>query len=108
MVAPTDTKDTKADTSQLAADIEQLKEDLKKLSGTIVGLGRDGLEAAQSGGAEQLRAWRDDVDDMASSLKKKGQHQVDLVEGQIRDKPLLTLLVAFGVGMLVSRFVGHR
>lgn len=108
MAAPTDTKDTKADTSQLAADIEQLKEDLKKLSATIVGLGRDGLEAAQSGGAEQFRAWRGDVDDMASSLKKKGQHQLDLVEGQVRDKPLLTLLAAVGAGMLISHLIGRR
>ena len=108
MAAPSDTKDVKEDVSELAADIEQLKEDFKKLASTIVGLGREGLDAAQSGGAEQLRAWRDDVGEMASGLKRKGQHQLDLVEGQMRDKPLLALLGAFAVGILLARLLDRR
>jgi len=108
MVALPDTKDVKADASDLAADIAQLKKDLQKLSGSIVGLGRDGLDAAQKGGAEQLGAWREDVDDLAKSLKKQGQHQLDVVEGQVRERPLLTLLAAFGVGLVVSRLIDRR
>jgi ElaB/YqjD/DUF883 family membrane-anchored ribosome-binding protein len=108
MVAFPDTKDVKADASDLAADIAQLRKDLEKLSGSIVELGRGGIAAAQKGGAEQLGAWRDDIDDRAKSLMKQGQHQLDAVEGQIRERPLLTLLAAFGVGLLVSRLVDSR
>lgn len=108
MVALPDTKDVKADGSDLAADIAQLRKDLQKLSGSIVGLGRDSLEAAQKGGAEQLGAWREDADDLAKSLKKKGQHQLDVVEDQVRERPLLTLLAAFGVGLLVSHLIDRR
>jgi ElaB/YqjD/DUF883 family membrane-anchored ribosome-binding protein len=108
MVAFPDTKDVKADASDLAADIAQLKKDLEKLSGSIMGLGRDGLEAAQRGSARQLSAWRDDVDDLAKSLKKRGEHQLDAVEGQVRDRPLLTLLAAFGVGLLVAHLIDRR
>jgi hypothetical protein len=35
-------------------------------------------------------------------------HQVDVIEGQMRDKPLLSLLAAFGVGLLVSRLLDRR
>jgi ElaB/YqjD/DUF883 family membrane-anchored ribosome-binding protein len=108
MVAFPDTKDVKADTSELVADVAQLKEDIKKLSGSIVGLGRDGFDAAQRGGAKQLGAWRDEVDDLAKGLKKQGQHQLDVVEGQVRDRPVLSLLTAFGVGLLVSRLIDRR
>ena len=108
MVALPKTKDLEADTSDLAGDIAQLKKDLEKLSGSIVGLGRDGIAAAQKGGAEQLGAWRDDVGDLATSLKKQGQHQLDAGEGQVRERPLLTLLAAFGVGLLVSRLIDRR
>lgn len=108
MVALPDTKDVKADVSDLAADIAQLKEDIKKLSGSIVGLGRDGFDAAQRGGAKQLGAWREDVGDLATTLKKQGQHQLDAVEGQMRERPVLSLLAAFGVGLLVSRLIDRR
>jgi ElaB/YqjD/DUF883 family membrane-anchored ribosome-binding protein len=108
MVALPDTKDVKADASDLAGDIAQLRKDLEKLSGSIMALGRGGIAAAQKGGAEQFGAWREDVGDMATSLKKQGQHQLDAVEGQIRERPLLTLLAAFGVGLLVSRLVDRR
>lgn len=37
-------------------------------------------------------AWRDDAGSLATSLKKQGKHQVDVIEGQMRDKPLLSLL----------------
>jgi ElaB/YqjD/DUF883 family membrane-anchored ribosome-binding protein len=108
MAAFPDTKDVRADASELAADVAQLKEDIKKLSASVMGLGRDGLDAAQKGGAKQLDAWRDDVDDLTKTLKKQGQHQLAVVEHQLQERPLLTLLAAFGLGLLVSRLINHR
>jgi ElaB/YqjD/DUF883 family membrane-anchored ribosome-binding protein len=108
MVAFPDTKDVKADASDLAADVAQLKEDIKKLSVSIIDLGRDGLDAAQRGGAKQLGAWREDVDDLATGLKKQGRHQLAIVEEQMHERPLLSLLAAFGVGLVVSRLVDRR
>jgi ElaB/YqjD/DUF883 family membrane-anchored ribosome-binding protein len=108
MAALPDTKDVKADASDLAADIAQLRKDLEKLSGSIMGLGRDGIAAAQKGGAEQFGAWREDVGDLATSLKKQGQHQLDSVEDQVRERPVLSLLAAFGVGLLVSHLIDRR
>ena len=108
MAAFPDTKDVRADASELAADVAQLKEDVKKLSASIMELGRDGLEAAQKGGAKQLGAWREDVDDLATSLKKQGRHQLAVVEDQMHERPLLTLAAAFGVGLLVSRLFDRR
>ena len=108
MVAFPDTKNVKADASDLAGDIAQLKKDLEKLSGSVMGLGRDGIAAAQKGGAEQLGAWREDVGDAATNLMKQGQHQLDAVEGQVRDRPVLSLLAAFGVGLVVSALIDRR
>ncbi len=108
MVAFPDTKEVKADASDLAGDIAELRKDLEKLSGSIMEFGRGGIAAAQKGGTEQLGAWRDDVGDLATTLKKQRQHQLDAVESQVRERPLLTLLAAFGVGLLVSRLVERR
>jgi ElaB/YqjD/DUF883 family membrane-anchored ribosome-binding protein len=108
MVAFPDTKDVRADASELAAAVAQLKNDVKKLSASIMELGRDGLQAAQKGGAKQLGAWREDVDDLATSLKNQGRRQLAVVEEQMHERPLLSLVAAFGAGLLVSRFIHRR
>jgi ElaB/YqjD/DUF883 family membrane-anchored ribosome-binding protein len=90
MTARNDAKDGKTDASQFEEDIEQLKADIKKLSETIVGLGRDGVGTVQSEGAERLGAWRGTIED------------------QVKERPFLTLLGAFGVGLVVSRLIDRR
>lgn len=108
MAARTDDADKKPDTSRLEADIDQLKKDLKKLNETLVGLGREGFEAVQSEGAARLEALRKEADDIARQLKVKGQVQYDALEAQVQEKPLLSLLAAFGLGMIISRLVDRR
>jgi ElaB/YqjD/DUF883 family membrane-anchored ribosome-binding protein len=96
------------DTSRLEADIEQLKKDLKKLNETLVGLGREGFDAIQSEGAARLEALRKEADDIAKRLKIKGQNQYDALEAQVQEKPLLSLLAAFGLGLIISRIIDRR
>lgn len=100
--------DQKPDTSRLEADIEQLKKDLKQLNDTLVGLGRDGFDAVQSEGAARLEALRKEAEDIAKRLKSKGQGQYDALEAQVQDKPLLTLMAAFGLGLIISRLIDRR
>lgn len=108
MAALPDTSDIKAYASDLAADVAELKEEIKRLSGSIMGFSRAGFDAAQKGGAKQLSAWRDDVDDLATSVTKRGQSQLDVVAGQMRQRPLLTVVAAFGAGFVVSRLIDRR
>ena len=108
MAARNDDSDKKADTSQLEADIDQLKKDLKKLNDTLVGIGRDSFDAVQSEGAARLEALRKEADDIARRLKSKGQSQYDAIEAQVQEKPLLSLMAAFGLGMIISRLIDRR
>ena len=108
MAARTEDTAKTADTSRLEADIDQLKRDLKKLNETLVGLGREGFDAVQSEGAARLEALRKEADDIAKRLKIKGQHQYDALEAQVQEKPLLSLLAAFGLGLIISRVIDRR
>jgi ElaB/YqjD/DUF883 family membrane-anchored ribosome-binding protein len=108
MAARSDDSDKKGDASQLEADIDQLKKDLKQLNDTLLGLGRDGLDAVQTEGAARLEALRKEADVIAKRLKSTGQSQYDALEAQIQEKPLLTLLAAFGLGLIVSRLIDRR
>ncbi len=108
MAARNDDADKTPDTSRLEADIDQLKKDLKKLNDTLVGLGRDGFDAVQSEGHARLDALRKEADDIAKRLKSTGQHQYDALEAQVQQKPLLSLLAAFGLGLIISRVIDRR
>ncbi len=99
-------KDT--DTGRLEADIEQLKADLKRLNETLVGLGRDSLDAVQTESAVRLEALRKEADAIARRLKSKGQNQYEAIEAQVQEKPLLALLAAFGLGLIISRLIDRR
>lgn len=90
MATRDDAKDSKTDAGQFGEDIEQLKADLKKLSETIVGLGRDSVGTVQSEGAERLGAWR------------------GTIEGQVKERPFLTLFGAFGLGLIISQLIARR
>lgn len=108
MAARSDETDKKTDTGRLEADIEQLKADLKRLNDTLMGIGRDGLDAVQSEGAARLEMLRNEADQIAKRLKSTGQGHYDTLEAQVQDKPLITLLAAFGLGMIISRIIDRR
>lgn len=108
MAARTDDSDKKADAHPLEADIEQLKADLKKLNETLVGIGKDSLDAVQSESAARLATLRREADDIARRLKGQGESQYAAIEAQVQEKPLMALLAAFGLGMIISRLIDRR
>ena len=108
MAARNDDSDKGSDTSRLETDIDQLKADLKRLNNTLVGLGRDSFDAVQSESAARLEALRKEADDIAQKLKSKGQSQYAAIEAQVQEKPLLTLIAAFGLGLIISRLIDRR
>lgn len=108
MAARKDNPDKPLESGQLEADIEQLKADLARLNETLMALGRDSVDAVQSESAAQLNQLRNDIDGLAQSLKSRGQSQLDALEAQVRDKPFVALLAAFGVGVLLSRLFERR
>ena len=108
MAARSDDTDKTAETGRLEADIEQLKADLKRLNDTLMGIGRDGLEAVQTEGAVRLEALRKEADHIAKRLKSTGQSQYETLEAQVQEKPLITLLAAFGLGLIISRLIDRR
>jgi ElaB/YqjD/DUF883 family membrane-anchored ribosome-binding protein len=108
MAARDNDSDKKSDTGKLEADIEQLKSDLKRLNETLVGLGRDSVDAVQSETAARLDTLRKEADALARQLKSKGESQYAALEAQVQEKPLVTLLAAFGLGLIISRLLDRR
>jgi ElaB/YqjD/DUF883 family membrane-anchored ribosome-binding protein len=88
--------------------IDALRTELSMLTTHIKGLGSATLERAQSAGALKIEELGADLERAAEALRRQGQLSVAQVENTIREKPLLSLLAAFGAGMLIARLLDRR
>ena len=49
-----------------------------------------------------------DLERAADALRRQGQASIAQVEDTIKERPLLSLLAAFGAGVLIARLLGRR
>jgi ElaB/YqjD/DUF883 family membrane-anchored ribosome-binding protein len=96
----------------LGKEMEALKEDMAKLRGDLAGIaealkdaGRGRVEAAKGTLAELADALREELRRGLEGAKEKSRKSVDTVEQQIEQRPLLSLLAAFGVGVFLGKFL---
>ena len=114
------------DIESLKKDIEQLKADLKAAAGDssdVVQSAREQLEAeaarlikklqGQAGKAagnvsDAAQAVASNMRHAADSALEQGGEFVQSVEGKVADKPLQSLLMAFGVGLLAGWLIRRK
>ena len=46
-----------------------------------------------------------DIAGRAETAVRRGREQAEVVSGQVRERPLLALLIAAGIGYLIGRFL---
>ena len=88
--------------------VEALRTELALLTKHIKGLGSATLERAQTAGALKIEELGADLERAADALRRQGQVSVARVESAIRDRPLLSLLAAFGAGVLIARLLERK
>lgn len=88
------TRDTESDAEQLRADLEQIKQDIAALTNTLKGLaadrGHQGMDALKSA---------------AAGTEQQAKAAVQSVENQISERPFVSVLMAFGFGLLVGKLL---
>jgi ElaB/YqjD/DUF883 family membrane-anchored ribosome-binding protein len=88
--------------------VEALRTELAMLTKHIKGLSSATLERAQTAGALKIEELGADLERAADALRRQGQASVAQVENTIRERPLLSLLAAFGAGVLIARLLGRK
>lgn len=96
------------DLEQLKADLAKLRGDMGQVISSMVGLSRKGAstarDAAQTGidqGIEQLhRRYR--------LMRKRTNRAADSLAETLSDRPLASVAVAFGVGMLLGKIMSRK
>ena len=101
---------TKADQEldAIKEHVEALRTELAMLTKHIKGLSSATLERAQTAGALKIEELGADLERAADALRRQGQASIAQVENTIRERPLLSLLAAFGAGLLIARLLERK
>lgn len=92
----------------LRADMAKLRGDLSGLSDAMKEAGLRRVEGAQETLAELAAALRDEVQGALGVARDRSKKSVEAVEHTIEEKPFLSLLTAFGVGVLLGKLLDRR
>ena len=96
---------TSDDLDKLKDDIEALRADLSSLTKTIKGMGSSAVEDVQALGAEKLDELRAEIERASGQVRRQGEASIAEIEQTVQERPLFSLLAAFGAGMLISRLL---
>lgn len=88
---------TTKDYATLRDDVDALRKDLANLTEKMRGMSGERFESARAQAREAAQRVRD-----------RGQAAVDEVGHRIEERPLTSVAVAFGVGMLIGRLLDRR
>ncbi|GGB42211.1 DUF883 family protein [Tistrella bauzanensis] len=92
----------------LKADLAALRADLAKAtrqSGRAAGVGAEALSEKAS---EEMERLRGEVDRLMHVAGERGRGAVRAAESTIEEKPLTSVLVAFGVGLVIGKLLDRR
>jgi ElaB/YqjD/DUF883 family membrane-anchored ribosome-binding protein len=97
---------------ELEKELEALRSDLANLRADIARI----AETVKQGTAETVRqryehlerSLREQIQELLDAARTRSRHSVEEVEHQIEEKPFVSLLVAFGIGLLLSQLIGRR
>lgn len=94
-------KDLGKDVDSLKKDISRLKDDLSSIAETLLEKGKEETGAAKDKLGERFG-------DELEAARAKGKEKVESIEGQIREKPLTSLLIAFVIGLFLGKLLDRR
>lgn len=95
------TETLKKDLDELRAAIDALASDVNTMSKSM----SDDLAARAKSTASKAR---ESAAGMAEDVMEKGKQTADAVEAKVQANPLQSLLMAFGLGVLLSQLINRR
>ena len=93
------------DLDKLKDDITALRADLSSLTKSMKAMSNSAVEDVQALGAEKLDELRAEIERASGEVRKKGEASVAEIERAVQERPLMSLLAAFGAGMLITRLM---
>ena len=101
--------DTKTDNEEIDAlkdDIARLREDIAKLASSVLGAASDTLDDARARVNGKSQEARDKVMGKMNEGIDHGKQFLDDLDTQVTRHPVGSVLIAFGVGLLIAKILG--
>jgi ElaB/YqjD/DUF883 family membrane-anchored ribosome-binding protein len=97
------------DVATLQRDIAKLREDLMSLRDHVSEGVKQKTDEVRAAAEERIGELREELDRLTSGLQGQGRDAVAGLEQCIQGRPITSIAVAFGLGMILSRFfLGRR
>lgn len=93
--------DLTKDVEDIKESVEKLRSDLSKVTQTMIEKGKSETEAAKDRLIEELKF-------ELEAAKDKGKEKVEDVERQIQDKPFMSMIIAFIIGLVIGKFFDKK
>ena len=94
-------RDLNKDVDAIKSDLDTLRKDLASVLETIKG-------TAKSRAESELEALQKRMNQIAADVQTSGREGLRAVEGQIGEKPLVSVAVAFAVGLIIGKLFDRR
>ena len=79
-----------------------IEDDLEAIAADVAAVGSAIGDVASAEARERIQAIRERLDDMAGAAGEAAQDGVERVEDTIRDRPVVSVLAAFALGMVTA------
>lgn len=96
-----------ADIEHLKASFTQLKNDVAHLVKTSVGAGKASANAVRDQAGSAVGSAVDDAKEKVHQFADRGQRQIEEFGEVLRERPLTSALVAFGVGFVIAKLLSR-
>ena len=100
--------DLKNEMENLKSELGKLRADLSGVAAALKGVGATGAGEAGLGAAELFSTIKEALKHGIEEAREKGKKSVEVVEHQVTEHPIISLLAAFGAGFLVAKLLDRR
>ncbi len=87
----------------LRAEFEKLRDELASIREMLATSGADMLSGSRAAAESRLASLQEQVGRLATEVKGQGNEVLQRLDHKVQERPLTSLAVAFGVGLLAAQ-----
>jgi ElaB/YqjD/DUF883 family membrane-anchored ribosome-binding protein len=92
----------------LKSDMSKLRSDLAGLAEALIKAGKHEAGAAKERLEEEVHTRLDSLREKAGDAREAGANALKSIESHIEERPFVSMLVAFAVGLVFGKFLDRR
>lgn len=97
--------ETVAEPGMLRSEFARLRDELASIREMLTTTGSDMLAGSRAAAESRLAALQDEVEKLAHDVKGHSGEMLRRVDRKVQERPLTSIAVAFGVGLLAAQLL---